>query len=70
MDYLSVIEILNFELLHTMKHNSNSIIIFLYLQLQLSLLRQCSNNAHSEYTTRYYVITYDSEITMNYPDMR
>ena len=24
--------------------------IFLYLQLQLSLLRQCSNNAHSEYT--------------------
>ena len=53
MEYLSVIEILNFELLNTikMKHNfkfCNNILIF--TTIQLSLLRQCSNNAHSEYT--------------------
>ena len=47
LEYMRVIEILNFECQNQIF--SNSIIMFSFLQLQFSLLNQCSNNADSEY---------------------
>ena len=47
LEYMRVIEILNFE--HYNQIFLNSIIMFSFLQLQFSFLNQCSNNAHREY---------------------
>ena len=48
VEYMRVIEILNFERYHQIF--SNFIIVFSFLQLQFSLMNQCSNNAHSDYS--------------------